>query len=365
MTNGLTKEAKTTLVPRVPGVPARPAIPQYFILPPPPPNKYYVWDAARGEFAIKIAAPGTVGGSYTIDLRNGGGFSLSYRAGTSLRFGYATTVTGAASSFTTVVAGSEGVVQVPPAPQGYTLVEVRITPPSSSPQQQTFSLPPGVLAVRFPGAYLSNGYPAGAPLTIQGSFDVPEPAGGSRVVTRQFRKRADGVYVVNDNVAQVGYSVSPLTVQPIVIPAVPAVPAIPEIPAYTISENRIGWDAGANSIAEQDGDLYVRFQVPFALGAIVGLYDASVARNPIIFTDIHHGFYIYSGANGALWAIRDANRVLQFGGAATPTTTYEIRRVGGQVTYWVDNVRVYVSPVASSGVQRVGTTLYATGDMVL
>lgn len=142
----------------------------------------------------------------------------------------------------------------------------------------------------------------------------------------------------------------------------PACPAIAHVPAQIVQQAVLGWNAGANSITELTGDLHTVFTMPIVAGVVIGLRSGR-ARNTMPEL-IEHGFYFNSVAGTGLV------HVVERGLAATGTIirgasdTFEIRRVGGRVTYRRNGALLYTSAALSTGAKVVNACLYASGDNV-
>lgn len=372
MTNGLFKVARTEWVPTVPAVPPIPAEPERWWLAPPPPGYYYAfknstWSLKKYDPPGLGTGTGSSGGSYTwyassssgaFLLREGDKYSAVYK------------LTGQPN---TVMSGTvpPGPFSLPSPGPEWTLYSVTITPansstPSDPPELQLSKVPSPARAIQFATSTYSNGYPVG-PGPYQGTFLVPNPAGGYTEVTRSYTKTGpNGLFVPAPSVSDpAGVTTSASGVRAVLIAAFAGAPGVPAVPGYTKTLPSLGWDAGANSIAELDGDLYVRFQVPAALGARVGFFTGG-ERDAADRDALAAGFYVYSDATGARWSIVDNGRqVVMDDNQHVADTFYEIRRVSGQITYFVGDVLRWRSPTPLEGALRVGTTLYAPGDMVL
>jgi len=132
---------------------------------------------------------------------------------------------------------------------------------------------------------------------------------------------------------------------------------------YVLDPNE-GWNAGAISIGLLDGDATYKFQVDGTpAGVVTGLSDPA-SDTGYSYQEIEWAFYISNGGY----------RVMENGVDKTPpvasaptTTVYKIRRVGLEVTYWVDDVLVYTSlntPSSESSFLLVDASLYAAGDNI-
>lgn len=202
-----------------------------------------------------------------------------------------------------------------------------------------------------------------------GHFDAPTPDQGLVRVTANYWR--DGRYdsmKPRDIVYPPGY-VGP-TIEGMVkiddFPGFPGAAAIPGTPDQTLTDLRIGWNAGANSITRLDGNVRTVFTMNTqTTGAVIGLTSeprpASGARE-----NIQYAFYFYMTTGGARFGIRDRGRELHIG-AGTYThevTVFEIRRYQGTVFYVIDDEVVYVSPTPSTGSLCVGSCFYTAGDYI-
>ncbi len=368
MTNGLTKLPQYTQVPGTPASPAIPATPERWYLSPPPPGHYYSFVA--GEWVLKKSnAPATTigggsGASYTIPVNQIG--SAKLRAGDSYRLLYRRdgspdlTLAG-------VVPGGAFVLPTPSTP-GWTLVSLTITPAGPTPGvpiSPIYNVPAPALPIYFYALTYENGYPYG-PGPYIGEFLVPRTTGGYDRVTRSYTKTGpNGLWVPTNAVDPPGVTTGATGIRAVRIDAFAGAPAVRSAPGTTLATPVKAWDAGANSIEELDGDLYVKYQVPYALGARVGFFQAPF-RDSTSIAALLAGFYTYSTAQGMRWSIVDHGRQVVLGNNVSgPATEFEIRRVGDQVTYYVDGELVWRPPNPLTGMLRVGTVLYGTGDMVL
>lgn len=144
---------------------------------------------------------------------------------------------------------------------------------------------------------------------------------------------------------------------------VPGRPGVAPTPARYESVTIREWNAGANSVDELDGDVSLRFDTARAEGTVIGFTQNRDIEAVGTIERITHGFYFHYTASGA-----SVYRVIESGKSVTapaphvPTHTFEVRRVGTTVFYFVEGVEVYRSRVPSSGALSVGSALYASGD---
>lgn len=142
----------------------------------------------------------------------------------------------------------------------------------------------------------------------------------------------------------------------------PECPAQAYVPGQIVEQAVLGWNAGANSITELDGNLHTVFTMPAVAGIVIGLRSGRARQTmPEL---IEHGLYFNSAAGVHLV------HVVERGLGATGTIAralddeFEIRRVDGTVTYWRNGKLLYRSMVRSTGVKVVNACLYASGDTV-
>lgn len=143
----------------------------------------------------------------------------------------------------------------------------------------------------------------------------------------------------------------------------PALPAEPGSPAKTTVSPHLGWNAGANSIATLDGDVTVKFDIEQApVDTFVGyLYSRLQVGMP---PALAYAFRIFSAGSSVYY------QVFERGVAKTAAVLYalatplEIRRVGGRVTYLVNNKPVLTSTTPSMGALVVSSCLFSAGDTI-
>lgn len=146
-------------------------------------------------------------------------------------------------------------------------------------------------------------------------------------------------------------------------PATPAIPGVTAVPARAEYVPIFDWDAGANSVQEFAGDCRTRFTMRKVVGAYVGL--TNTRENVTMRERLSHAFYFTQTSNGQQIAqIVEAGRPRGTTFPYTPTTEFEIRRIGSEVVYLVDGEVRLVSDSPFSGTAIVGTSLYGTADIV-
>lgn len=145
--------------------------------------------------------------------------------------------------------------------------------------------------------------------------------------------------------------------------AQPAQPEVPPVPARVDVTPSSGWNAGANSVKELDGDVVLRFKQPRAVGVVLGL--TTTPESVPAPERVSHGWYFYQTSNGApRCRVYEAGRVLLDEQIHDPAAEYRVERVSGTVSYWVDDEQMLVSTVASVGPIHAATSLFTTGDEV-
>lgn len=143
----------------------------------------------------------------------------------------------------------------------------------------------------------------------------------------------------------------------------PAVPGTPARPSTTRNVPDIGWNAGANSVKELDGNLRLSFTQPQVQGAVVGL--TNTRDNPASYERITHGFLFGTDAVGrAVFRVVEAGRALTQFAPYTLGDVFHIRRVDGYVAYHRNSDVVLLSGVPSAGTVMAACSLYASGDAV-
>jgi hypothetical protein len=143
----------------------------------------------------------------------------------------------------------------------------------------------------------------------------------------------------------------------------PEVPAVAAVPTTFTRDTIVGWNAGANSVRELDGDLQAVIPLPPRVSAVViGLNHGRRAQTTPDL--VEHGFYFQS-LNGV-----DRYQVIERGATRTASLprvasdVFSIRRVKGEVQYRINDTEVYRSAVKSSGPVRLNCCLYTSGDQV-
>jgi hypothetical protein len=140
--------------------------------------------------------------------------------------------------------------------------------------------------------------------------------------------------------------------------------AVPHIPAHVDRGPDIGWDAGANSVLQLDGNVRATWSVlETTVGIACGL--AAVPRPHVDDpTSIQFGWYTFA-LNGALLAQPIERGVLQ----STPqpitdTSALKIERAWGVVSYLIGSTTEYTSARFGDGLALLGCSLYSSGDQI-
>ena len=143
-------------------------------------------------------------------------------------------------------------------------------------------------------------------------------------------------------------------------PAVPeqkAQDAVTYRPRTVVQEFGLGWNAGARSIAELAGNGAATFQVPAAVGAVVGFNDVDKDAG---YLSIKHGIYFR----------RQIFQVIELGvpkgteATFTGTDTFKIERTGGRVRYFKNDALIYTSLEPSTGTVFLDASMYSGGDTI-
>lgn len=145
--------------------------------------------------------------------------------------------------------------------------------------------------------------------------------------------------------------------------ACPQIPFQAGKPGGTVVSPVIGWNGGANSIDQLDGNVFTEFTM--ALGtsaAVIGFKETREAQdNPSL---IEYGFY-FSHLGGA-----DSVQPMERGAlkgtarARAADDTFRIARSGSVIVYLINGKPIYFSTVASHGALIVNACLYSSGDTV-
>lgn len=138
-------------------------------------------------------------------------------------------------------------------------------------------------------------------------------------------------------------------------------PDIPATPAKVTRDANVGWNAGANSIVMLEGDVHVVESLDAVpAGIVIGLKGTrEFVTAP---SAIEHGFYLYTAVARAYIEIRERGQRVGTARPYTLGTAFEIRRVGGEISYWLAGVLLAQTPARVLGPVLVNACLYAAGD---
>ena len=137
------------------------------------------------------------------------------------------------------------------------------------------------------------------------------------------------------------------------------------VPATRHEHSVVGWNAGANSVRELDGN--VRLYVPApsrAVGISVGL---KRGRQGVVVPEaILYGwrFSVTPTGMGVAYVVESGVRKSGFL-PFTPGEAFEIIRYKGKVRYYKERDLVHTSAVVSFGFVLTNACLYASGDTLL
>lgn len=217
-----------------------------------------------------------------------------------------------------------------------------------------------------PGVSLGpTGFPLG-PGPFVGYFEVPTATGVHRETRTYFKNGPHGTLTPYG---------APFTDPPLcttggpcgvtMLAGFPGRPAIPGIPPTITTDYHEGWNAGANSVEELDGDLRTLFQpqIEVALACGFGHNRTDVTS----FANLTHAFYFDRGDDGAARAWVMENGII-VAGPFVPDVFMEIRRESNVITYRTGDVlftTLHVSASLSFGPLRVGSAFYRAGDGIL
>lgn len=143
----------------------------------------------------------------------------------------------------------------------------------------------------------------------------------------------------------------------------PQVIGSPGRPATTTSSPAYGWNAGANSQAVLDGDVSVTDTIDSApVDLFVGL---KASRKHVgAPATLTHALRFTSVGAGVVYEVWEQGRKMRAAATYTLGNTWEIRRVNGVVTTFVNGLAVYESASPSHGPVLVSACLYSAGDAI-
>lgn len=337
----LTKDSATVLVsPASPGAPAVPGAAFMLYAPPPPKGMRYNTPLPTSMAAFaqwKQLIPADTGGAEPNYL-SADDFLAKYGVG------------GGVSGWTPVtnqygeLVGFMRDPQLPPAPVWF-----------NAPAGMTY------MEARNAGSVSPNGYP------LDGKdHDFYFRIAGVEYAARYRHGNARGYYFGRWLTAQPpeGYQIRGWT-GVVATPNVPDTPAIPGTPAKYRIETFDGWNAGGNSVDRLDGDVQTTFYLDVRGAIVIGIAPSGTVPAGR-FERITHAFYADTAADGSpRAAVMEQGLVV---GNAIPITTdtkFQIRRDGGEVSYYINDVLIRTSPTPSSGEVMVSSALYRGGDKVL
>lgn len=142
---------------------------------------------------------------------------------------------------------------------------------------------------------------------------------------------------------------------------VPAQEFVPGTLPHYVTTPVFAWNAGANSITIVEEDAQLTFTMGLEIvGAVLGLAPATETLDSTDRNRITHGFFFNLDGVQIFEAGELRGQRFQY----TDTTVFKVTRAGGTVAYYVDDTRLLISRVPSTGALVAATSLYATGDKV-
>ena len=142
----------------------------------------------------------------------------------------------------------------------------------------------------------------------------------------------------------------------------PAQPALPEIVAQPARVETVPlreWNAGADSVAIEDGDCVVTFVMQVVSGVVVGLEEVSVDP-PLGIERAPFGLYFA----GQQFQVIESGETRTVPRGFTPGDEFQILRFGSRILYRHNGQLVYESKNTSAEPLRVCSSLYASGDFI-
>jgi len=136
----------------------------------------------------------------------------------------------------------------------------------------------------------------------------------------------------------------------------------PYVPYRVEYRPSVGWDAGANSVQERDGDCELRW----TMGEVVGVYVGfNIFTNEVAdIARYSHSFLFHQRAGHPLFRIIEEGAARSFDVEYSPLDEFAIRRVGDRVSYWRNGEKLQDSMLESSGTVSAGSSLYVSGDLI-
>lgn len=126
----------------------------------------------------------------------------------------------------------------------------------------------------------------------------------------------------------------------------------------------VGWNAGATSVSFLADAVHTVFQVEACIGGIVCGFRSSRDRNWIPEL-VQYGFYFQEVAGILFASVVELGNTRVLNVEVDNAAHFEIRRVGAQVVYLVDNVVFYRSTVpCTNPALLVAACLYISGDTI-
>lgn len=154
----------------------------------------------------------------------------------------------------------------------------------------------------------------------------------------------------------------------ITTPGSPAIPGNPGSVTYLLD---MAWDAGANSIQEISGDLFLQFTVPEIIGGVIGFRTGRdlVANIPSYL----HAFFFQADGPVQLFSIYEAGvqvvsptarSLITVDEDGNPCDAFEIQRNGSSIVYIYNGVVYYHSAALSLAPFITSSCLYGSGDKI-
>lgn len=137
-------------------------------------------------------------------------------------------------------------------------------------------------------------------------------------------------------------------------------PYVAAIPARTVTDNRAGWNAGAQSVKILAGDCYVQFAAPDAIGIVCGLAVSRPDDNP---ANVKHGFYIRQENGVKLAGAWEGAPIAGTNYVRSPDTdVFRIERRGDKIHYFISGKHIHTSTAVTRSSVFVVACLYSATD---